>query len=294
VNELALALYTGLVLGAIYALMALGFTLVYGALRFLNLALGSLFTLGGYVAWVIAGQLGLSPVLGLIGAFVLVSLVGALIYQVAVRPLVGRPGWEIATIIGTLGVGLVIQQLIQIIWGPRNQAIPQFIGGGFHLGDVLVVQYQRLAIVGVCLVVLLALGLFLTRTRYGLAVRAVAQNRDAAYLTGISVHRVFMLVMALSAGLAALSGVLLSTILISLNPTVGLTYGLRGLVVTIFGGLGSIVGTLYAAFIIGLFEAFVSVYFGEGWKLPALFVFLILVLAVRPAGIAGIAEEARV
>ena len=292
-NQLPLVLYQGAVLGAIYALMALGFTLIYGSLRFLNLSLGSLFTLGAYVAWVVSAGLGLPPLVGLAAAFLLVGLAGAGIYEVAVRPLVGRPGWEIATIISTLAVGIVIQQLIQIVWGPRNQGMPDLMSGSARVGPVLVVQYQRVAVVGVALAVMAALWWLLTRTRHGLAIRAVAQNRDAALLGGVSANRIFLLVMALGSGLAAVSGVLLSTVMVSLNPTVGLAYALRGLVVTLFGGLGSITGTLWAAFIIGLFESFVAVYFGEGWKLPALFVFLIVVLVVRPSGLAGVSAEER-
>ena len=292
-NQLPLVLYQGAVLGAIYALMALGFTLIYGSLRFLNLSLGSLFTLGAYVAWVVSAGLGLPPLVGLAAAFLLVGLAGAGIYEVAVRPLVGRPGWEIATIISTLAVGIVIQQLIQIVWGPRNQGMPDLMSGSARVGPVLVVQYQRVAVVGVALAVMAALWWLLTRTRHGLAIRAVALNRDAARLGGVSADRVFLLVMALGSGLAAVSGVLLSTVMVSLNPTVGLAYALRGLVVTLFGGLGSITGTLWAAFIIGLFESFVAVYFGEGWKLPALFVFLIVVLVVRPSGLAGVSAEER-
>ena len=292
-NQLPLVLYQGAVLGAIYALMALGFTLIYGSLRFLNLSLGSLFTLGAYVAWVVSAGIGLPPLVGLVVAFVLVGIVGAGIHEVAVRPLVGRPGWEIATIISTLAVGIVIQQLIQIVWGPRNQGMPDLMSGSARVGPVLVVQYQRVAVVGVALAVMAALWWLLTRTRHGLAIRAVALNRDAARLGGVSADRVFLLVMALGSGLAAISGVLLSTVMVSLNPTVGLAYALRGLVVTLFGGLGSITGTLWAAFIIGLFESFVAVYFGEGWKLPALFVFLIVVLVVRPSGLAGVSAEER-
>ena len=292
-NQLPLVLYQGAVLGAIYALMALGFTLIYGSLRFLNLSLGSLFTLGAYVAWVVSAGLGLPPLVGLAAAFLLVGLAGAGIYEVAVRPLVGRPGWEIATIISTLAVGIVIQQLIQIVWGPRNQGMPDLMSGSARVGPVLVVQYQRVAVVVVALAVMAALWWLLTRTRHGLAIRAVAQNRDAALLGGVSANRIFLLVMALGSGLAAVSGVLLSTVMVSLNPTVGLAYALRGLVVTLFGGLGSITGTLWAAFIIGLFESFVAVYFGEGWKLPALFVFLIVVLVVRPSGLAGVSAEER-
>jgi branched-chain amino acid transport system permease protein len=293
VDDLLQATYSGLVLGSIYALMAMGFTLIYGALRFLNLALGSLFTLGGYVAWLVAGQWGLVAVLGIVVAFVVVAIVGAGSYHVVVRPLIGRPGWDIATIIATLGLGIVIENLILVKFGPRNKSIPLLVEGGVTLGDVLRVQYQQLLTVVVSLVILILMGAFLTRSRHGLAIRAVAQNREAAYLAGASVHRVFATVMGISAGLAAVAGVLLSAVFF-LNPTVGLATGLKGLVVTIFGGLGSIMGTLYAAFIIGLFESYVSMYFGAKWSLPALFAFLIVVLIIRPGGLAGLAEEARV
>lgn len=287
------ASYSGLVLGSIYALMAMGFTLIYGALRFLNLALGSLFMLGGYVAWVLASSLGLYPLFGIIGAFLAVGVVGAATYQILVRPLLGRPGWDMATIIGTLGAGIVIENLVLLKFGPRNKSIPQMVEGGFDIGSVLRVQYLNLLIVAVSITVLVAMGIFLTRSRHGLAIRAVAQNRDAAYLSGVPVHRIFTLVMAISAGLAAIAGVLLSAIYF-LSPTVGLTMALKALIVTIFGGLGSIPGTLYAAFVIGLFEAYVSMYFGVRWALPALFGFLIAVLVIRPGGLAGVAEEARV
>lgn len=293
VHQIVQALYSGIVTGSIYALLALGLTLVYGALRFLNLALGSLFTLGGYTAWVVTGEWGLSPVLGLVAAFAFVSLVGALMYQGTVRPLVGRPGWDVATIIGTLGVGIVIENLLLRQFGPRNKALPLIASGGFNLGDTLHVDYQELVIVGVSVAILAAMAIFLTRSRHGLAIRAVAQNRDAAYLTGTSVHLVFTMVMAISAGLAGVAGVLLNSITF-LNPTVGLAWALKGIIVTILGGLGSIPGTLYAALIVGMLESFVSVRFGSGWSVPALFVFLIVLLVVRPGGIAGLREEARV
>ena len=292
-DNLIQATYNGLVLASIYALMAMGFTLIYGALRFLNLALGSLFTLGGYVAWIVTGQWGWFPLLGVIAAFIVVAVVGAASFQVVVRPLVGRPGWDIATIIATLGFGIVLENLIQWLFGPRNKAIPLLLKGNFKIGDTLRGQYQQLITIAIAVAILLLMGLFLTRSRHGLAIRAVAQNRDAAYLNGVSVNRVFMIVMAISAGLAAVAGVLLTPVLF-LNPTVGLVTGLKGLVVTIFGGLGSIVGTLYAAVIIGLLESFVSLYFGSKWSLPAIFAFLIVVLVVRPGGIAGLAEESRV
>jgi branched-chain amino acid transport system permease protein len=292
-DEFVQASYSGLVLGSIYALMAMGFTLIYGAMRFLNLALGSLFMLGGYVAWILASTYGLYPLFGIIGAFLAVGAVGAGTYQVVVRPLIGRPGWDMATIIGTLGIGIAIENLVLLRYGPRNKSIPSMVEGGFNIGSILRVQYLHLLIVVVSTTVLVLMGIFLIRSRHGLAIRAVAQNRDAAYLVGVSVHRTFTLVMAISAGLAAVAGVLLSAIYF-LSPTMGLAMALKALIVTIFGGLGSIPGTLYAALVVGLFESYISMYFGVRWALPALFAFLIAVLVVRPGGLSGVAEEARV
>jgi branched-chain amino acid transport system permease protein len=287
------ATYSGIILGSIYALMAMGFTLTFGAMRFLNLALGSLFTLGGYIAWLLASTLGLNPILGILAAFVGAALVGMGIHGVVIRPMIGKPGWEMATIIATLGVGIVLENALLVLFGPRNKSIPQIASGGFVVGDLLRVQHQHLVIFGVALLVLGLMGLFLDRSRHGLAIRAIAQNIDAAYLAGVPVRRMFLFVTGIAGGLAAVAGVLLSAFYF-LSPTVGLTVTLKALVVTIFGGLGSIPGTLYAAFIIGLLEAYVIMYFGARWALPFLFVFLILVLVIRPSGLAGVSSEAQV
>jgi branched-chain amino acid transport system permease protein len=291
-ENLVQATYSGLVLGSIYALMAMGFTLIFGAMRFLNLALGALFTLGGYAAWVLASSFGIHPIGGILGAFVVAGIAGMALQQVVVRPLIGKPGWDMATIIATLGVGIVIENLILLSFGPRNKAIPQIAEGSFQVGEILRVQNQHLVIVAVSVTVLGTMGLFLTRSRHGLAIRAIAQNLDASHLTGVPVGRMFTLVMGIAAGLAAVAGVLLSAFYF-LSPSVGIPMVLKALVVTIFGGLGSIPGTLIAAFIIGLFEAYVSMYFGAKWALPSLFVFLVIMLIVRPTGIAGVAQEAR-
>lgn len=286
------ASYSGVILGSIYALMAMSFTLTFGAMRFLNLALGALFTLGGYVAWVVASGLGLHPLIGIAAAFGVAAMTGVGIHGIVIRPLIGKPGWEMATIIATLGVGIVLENLLLLIFGPRNKSIPPIAAGSFVVGDLLRVQNQHLVIFGVALLVLGAMGLFLNRSRHGLAIRAIAQNLTAASLVGVPVRRMFLLVTGISAGLAAVAGVLLSAFYF-LSPTVGLTIILKALVVTIFGGLGSIPGTLYAAFIVGLLEAYVIMYLGARWALPFLFVFLVLVLIVRPSGILGIRPEAR-
>jgi branched-chain amino acid transport system permease protein len=293
VADFVQAVYTSLVLGSIYALIAIAYTLIFGVVRFLNLALGSIFAVGGYVAWILTVQLGMPPIVGVIGAFAAAAVIGVLIQEVAVRPLLRKPNWDVTTIIATLGISIMIETAILLIWGPRNKAIPPLASGGFQLGAVLHVDYEDLVVFGIAIVVLGAMTVFLRRSRHGLAVRAVAQNIDAAYLQGVPVYRTFSVVMAISAGLAAVAGVLLSAVYF-ISPTVGLTTTLTALVITIFGGLGSVPGTLAAAFIVGALESFTGTYLGGRWTLPVLYGLLMIVLLIRPSGIAGRLEVERV
>jgi len=141
-------------------------------------------------------------------------------------------------------------------------------------------------------VLLAAMGLFLRQSRHGMAIRAISQHMTAARLMGINVERTYLLIMAISAGLAGLAGVMLSAFYY-VYPSVGETYLLKGLIITIFGGLGSVKGTIYAAYIIGMVEELVSYIWGASWSLPVLFLLIIAVLVVRPAGLFGVPEEAR-
>jgi branched-chain amino acid transport system permease protein len=155
-----------------------------------------------------------------------------------------------------------------------------------------VIQYQGLVIIAISAVSLILLSLFLKKTRYGLAIQAVSQQLDAARLMGIPTVLTFMMVMTLSGALAGLGGGLLSSVFY-IAPTAGYTPMVKALVVTIFGGLGSIKGTIWAAYIIGLLEAFLQVYLGPSYALPGLFLFMILMLVIRPRGLFGLGEMQR-
>lgn len=290
-SALIQTIYSGLVLGSIYALMAVGLTLIFGALRVLNLAHGALMMIGAYVSWFVADQMGLPVFLGPVISFVALMLIGFAIYRLLIGPMIRKPNWETNTFIATSGLALALESLALLQFGPRNQPQPFAIEGSFpFLG--ITVSYQDLVILAVAALALILMERFLTRTRPGLAIRATAQQPDAAQLMGVRRDHIFLLVLGLSSGFAALSGVLLSSIFF-IAPTFGFYPMLKSFIICIFGGLGNIRGTLYAAFIIGITEALVSLYLGVRFALPVMFGLIIVVLIFRPSGLFGQREVVR-
>jgi branched-chain amino acid transport system permease protein len=288
------ALVSGLVTGSIYALMTVGMTLIYGTLRTLNMAHGSMVMIGGYVAWMVFDRLGWGPIPGMVAAAIVAFAFGIVIQQVAVRPLIGRIGvdFEMTAFISTFAVTIVLSNLALRIYGARSKAVPPVVHGRLHLLEGVSVSWHSLVMAAIAVGTLLALGLFLSKTRYGLAISAVAQELDASRLMGIPVPRIYNLTMGVSSALAAIAGVLLASVFF-VSPNAGDLPLLKALIVAIFGGLGSVRGTILAAYIIGLAEAFVSLYFGVKWSLPLLFLVIMLVMLVRPTGLLGKPEEAR-
>jgi branched-chain amino acid transport system permease protein len=289
-SALLQAVWAGALFGSVYGLMAIGLTMIYGSLNLLNLAHGTLYIVGGYVAWTfLAVQLPILPAfaVGVIGA----GIVGGIMYFAVVRPMLGRPGWDEASWIATLGVALVLENVALLVYGSQVKQLPAVIPGEITILGV-VISFQGIFVIAVAVLSLLVLNYFLRTSRHGLAIRAVSQHMVAARLMGIRVGTIFLIVMCVSGALAGLAGVLLTSILY-LSPTAGFLPMLKALIVTIFGGLGSVKGTIVAAYVIGLLEAFVQVYFGVGWSLPALFLFIICVLIVRPNGLFGLGETQR-
>jgi branched-subunit amino acid ABC-type transport system permease component len=288
------AVVSVLVTGSIYALMTVGMTLIYGTLRTLNMAHGSMVMIGGYVAWMVFDTLGLGPLVGILAAVLVAFAFGVVIQQVAVRPLIGRPGvdFEMTAFISTFAVTIVLSNLALEIYGARNKAVPPVIHGRLHLLEGVSVSWHSLIMAGVAVASLLALGVFLSKTRYGLAISAVAQQHDAARLVGIPAQRVYNLTMGVASALAAIAGVLLASVFF-VSPNAGDLPLLKALIVAIFGGLGSVRGTILAAYIIGLVEALVSLYLGVKWSLPFLFLSIMVVMLIRPTGLLGRPEEAR-
>jgi branched-subunit amino acid ABC-type transport system permease component len=288
------AVISGLVMGSVYAIMTVGLTLVYGSLRTLNMAQGTFGMIGGYIAWLVATDAGLHPILGLLAAVVVGGLLGIVTYYMSVQPLLGRKDidFEMTVYISTLVVAIMMASGATIIWGARDKAIAPVFGGQFTLTGSVTVTWHSIVIAVVAFGSLAILSWFLNHTRHGLSVMAVAQEREAARLAGVRVNGVYLVVMGIAGMLGALAGVLLAP-LYFVSPVAGDLPLLKGLIVAILAGLGSIRGTIWAALLVGLFEAMASTYVSTMWSLPLLFAVIAGVMIVRPYGLFGKPEEER-
>jgi branched-chain amino acid transport system permease protein len=278
---------SGLVSGALYALVASGLSLVWGSLGVFNFAHGVLLMAGAYVAWWVSAPegLGLGLPVGVLAALLFLVAAGTLLYFLLVRPWIGRPNAELAVIMTTIAGSIFLQNLVLEVFGGRFKTIDQLVNGTVSIAGATI-QAQDLLCIILAPLLLIGMWLFLTRTRTGLAIRAVAQNQDAAQLFGIGVERVYIITFAMSAVLAGVAGILLGG-LFNISPDMGTDPLLRAFVVVVFGGLGSLPGTILGAYAVGMIEAFASYYIGIYLTPVVLFIVLISVLVVRPTGLMG-------
>jgi branched-subunit amino acid ABC-type transport system permease component len=282
------------VLGSIYGLVAIGMTLIYGTLRILDMSQGSMVMIGSFVGWAVLVSARWNPILAIVIAFVVTFALGAFTELISVQPLMGRRGFdfEMVTFITTFAVAIVFANLALQIFGPFQKNVTPVVNGGIEIYGGVDLSYQNLTMAGVSVGLMVALGLFLARTRWGLAIRAVAQNLDAARLMGVPVMKLYPLTMGLASALAGIGGVFLGAKFFA-YPGAGDLPLLEALIVVIFGGLGSLPGTLIAAYAIGFIQASAEVAFGTTWSLPILYGVILLVLIVRPQGLKGKPSEAR-
>jgi branched-chain amino acid transport system permease protein len=278
---------SGLTNGSVYAMMAVGLTLVYGVSRAFNFAYGSFYSLGGYFAWVLMVQLGLGG-----GYFTVVLLAlpflmgfGFLTEKAIVAPLRKRSDWEVKVMMITLGLALFLDNGYQVVFGPGMKSLPPIMTGALELGPVYL-TYQDAMIFVLAISGILAFWWVLNNTRTGMAVRAVAQNPVGAKIVGIPKNRIFAATFGLSTVMVGLGGILLAQKYF-ISPMGGWDILVKSWVITAFGGMGSIRGGLLAAFILGMLEAFVGYWFGMTWVLFALFGVLLVTLAIRPQGLMG-------
>ena len=276
---------SGLTLGAMYAVGTIGLSLVWGALRMLNMAHGVLIAIGGYFSYQAITHWGLPMPVALLVAMAAGAVMGALIYQCAARFMFRNEAFENNIFIVTFGLAIALENGILKVFGGYPLAQPFALDGGFRVMDVWV-PWQNVLIVIVSVAVMIVMAWFLARTRMGRAIRATAQNRDAALLMGVPIGRVFAQVLAIAGLLAALSGVLLSSIT-TLSPQVGFDPMLKAFIICVIAGLGNVLGALYAAFIMGLFEAGVQFFLGVRYALPLMLLIVIAALIWRPYGVFG-------
>lgn len=278
-------LVSGLTLGAMYAISTVSLSLVWGALNVLNMAQGALLTLGGYMAYAAVSSLGFPPPVAVLITLALGGLVGLVMYLAVIRQMLDTEGFEVNVIIATVGIGTVIENLMQKIFGAYPIRQPIMWEGGFFLGRTHI-PYNSVVIVLASVGLMLFLAAVLTRTRMGRAIRAVSQNREAAQLMGVPVQLVYAQVLLVAGALSAASGIMLSTIT-TLSPTMGYDPMLKAFIICVIAGLGNIAGALYAAFILGVFEALIQFVFGVRFAFPAMLLIVILALIWRPYGVFG-------
>lgn len=275
----------GLVLGAVYALVGAGLALVYGTMRILNLAQGEFFMLGGYATYVLVGELGLHPLLGIPAAVLLAAAAAGVVQRLAVAPLQQREGWEFSTIALTLGVSIVLQNLAFHIWGERFKTVDYFIEGSLRLGSFRM-PWQRLLILGASLLLIAAAAVLLKHTRFGRSLRATAQDAEAARVVGVDTARIHAFTFVIAGGLGAFAAALLSP-LASVNPWMGTPFMLKAFVVVVLGGLGSFPGAIVGGFLLGIVESLGLSVTSSEWRDVISFSLLIVILWVRPSGLFG-------
>jgi branched-chain amino acid transport system permease protein len=276
----------GLVLGSIYALSALGFTLIFGVAKLVNFAYGEMIMVGAFLTLVLSEALNLNFFVALLLAMAVMAAVSVVLYQTLIRPVLG--GSELRALLVTTGMLYVLRQAAILVMGTAPQQLPMGIEGVLIVGGVIV-TYQRLTVIGITLVLILALYVLLYRLRIGRAVRAVAQNREGAVAIGLNVNRTISFTMAVSGALACAAGGLLGS-LYAVEPQMGGVPLLKAFIVVIFGGLGSVPGAIIGGLIIGLIETLAGVYISFAFKDVFMFLVLIAVLIGKPTGLMGKAQ----
>jgi branched-chain amino acid transport system permease protein len=294
-------LTNGLAVGGIYALVALGYTMVYGVLRLINFAHGELFTLGAYLgftfltSFALAGRAG--PVTGLVLLALLVmglvAVTGALLERTAYRPLRDAP--RLSAVVSALGASIFLQNALMLVYGARIQVYPDDAlprSSVSLFGATL--PAMRIAVIAISVALMVALWLFVNRTRSGTAIRAAAIDHDAARLMGIDVDRVVLVVFMIGPALGGVAGLMVGLTYGQIGFTMGWSYGMKAFTAAVLGGIGNLPGAVLGGFLLGVVEALGSAYVSSAWKDAIAFVVLIAVLLFRPTGLLGerVAEKA--
>jgi len=283
---------TTITLASIYGLLALGISIIWSSLGMINMAQGFTFAVSGYGAWLVAQNISSNGVAVVAGGVLVGALAGAAVGAVAFIPLYDKPNFPLRSLIATLAISMLGAQCLLWLFGPRVKALPKIFGyRSFHIGTA-VASHEKVGSI-ICSVVLLLVTLaWMKRSRRGLEIRAMMQNPEGAALVGVGLRSTAMAVMMVTGAMAGLAAVLLSQTYF-VSPYSGTTPLIKGMVVALAGGLGSISGALIAAVLVGLIEAVTAVALGGQYVLITQFLFIIAVLLVRPRGIAGMIQHSR-
>ncbi len=287
-------LVNGISLGSIYAIIALGYTMVYGIAKMLNFAHGDVIMVGAYLIFCATQYWGIPVLPALLIAMISCTLLGMTIEKLAYSPL--RKATSLAVLITAIGVSYLLQNLAQLIWTPNPKIFPQLIPvGSIQLFDGrLVIKGVTLVTIAANVIIMIALTIFISRTKLGKAMRCVSEDRGAAELMGISVNRTISLTFAIGSALAAIAGLLLCSSYPKLVPTTGSVPGIKAFTAAVFGGIGSIPGAMLGGVLLGIIEILGIAYISTELSDAIVFAVLIIVLLVRPTGLLGKAAREKV
>lgn len=278
-------LISGLTLGAIYAVSTIGLALIYGALNMLNMAQGGLLALGGYIAMWAMSTMGWPAPLAALAAMITGAVMGGLIFALAARPMLGGEGFETRIFIATIGIGLMLESVILKLFDPQPKAQPLKLEGGVMIGNVNL-PFQNVLIFVTAMLMLIGASILLNRSRLGRAIRATSMSREAALLMGVPVGQIYLIILMLSGALAALSGIMVSS-MSGLLPNMGADPMLKAFIICVVAGLGNVPGAALTAFAIGMLEALIQYLFGVQYAFAILLCIVIAVLIRRPQGLFG-------
>lgn len=280
-------LISGISLGSVYAIIALGYTMVYGIAKMLNFAHGDVIMIGAYMSFCATAYWGLSPLVSVLLAIVVCTVLGVVIEGLAYKPL--RQASSLAVLITAIGVSYFLQNAALKIWGANPMTFSSVVGSHtFKLfGGELSITMTTVVTVAACIIIMVGLTLFTTKTKIGTAMRAVSEDKGAAQLMGINVNTTISITFAIGSGLAAVAGVLLCSAYPTLMPTTGAMPGIKAFTAAVFGGIGSIPGAMLGGVLLGLIEIFSKAYISTQLSDAIVFAVLIIVLIIKPDGLLG-------
>lgn len=280
-------LINGISLGSVYAIIALGYTMVYGIAKMLNFAHGDVIMIGSYVVYICMNKAGINPYIAIVISIVTCTLLGITIEKIAYKPL--RRATSLAVLITAIGVSYFLQNVAQLLFGANPVSFsPVVTLNPIKLaGGQLTISWVTIITVIACIVIMLALTIFIKKTKAGQAMLAVSEDKDAASLMGINVNATISLTFAIGSGLAAIAGVLFCSAYPTLSPYTGSMPGIKAFTAAVFGGIGSIPGALIGGILLGIIEIFGKAYISSQLSDAIVFSVLIIVLLVKPTGILG-------
>ena len=277
----------GISIGSVYAIIALGYTMVYGIAKMLNFAHGDVIMVGAYISYCVTNYLGMPPLVGVLVSMVVCTLLGITIEGLAYKPLRGTP--SLAVLITAIGVSYFLQNAAQLIWSSNPKSFTSIVSNiqPFHLFGDLTITGEVIITVVASVVIMIGLTWFTGSTRIGKSMRAVSEDRDAAQLMGINVNKTISITFAIGSALAAVAGVLMCSSIPVLQPTTGSMPGIRAFTAAVFGGIGSIPGAMLGGILLGIIETFAKAYLSTQFSDAIVFGVLIVILLVKPAGLLG-------